>query len=382
MEVNLTFIGDIMLGRMIGSTYLISPYKIVAENLQAICENSDLTIANLESPITVTKNEIKDHLQFVGNADTLSELKWIDVFSLANNHICDIGEVGMDETMAILERNGFSYNGLFPIASDYEALIADIKGQKIAMLTVTDMMNVPFPEDSKWQCLRVGEQRINDIIKCLKNKGLMVIVYAHIGALFTRYPNYTSFNYLHTYVDSGADCIVTVHSHCLGGMEYYKGVPIFHSLGDFIMDGNSFRRRRSAMLTLTIEQNKVKTWKLTPAEINQAYETVEPSEKTKVKMLRSFEMVSENIKKHSGDYQRFYKWQYKKEMFAHTLSTLSYLLHTRGIFGMFRLLFLRFEEVGRMFKWMATDRSKVQRDDDAIKSNRKKFSQEQIFGKR
>ena len=66
-------------------------------------------------------------------------------------------------------------------------------------------------------------------------------------------------------------------------------------------------------------------------------------------------------------------------MVYHTYSTLSYLIHKKGVMGMFRLVFMRFEEVGRMFKWVATDRSKVQRDDDAIKANRKKFKEEDLF---
>lgn len=382
MATRITFIGDVMLGRMIERKFSRTPYEIVAKKLQSVCKSSDLTVANIESPITITKDDKMDHLQFVGSEATLSVLRWINLFSLSNNHINDSGETGMNETVSILERNGFFINGLFKAETEYNPFIINCGKQKIAIVTATDMMNIPFAENCKWQCLRIGEQRINNIISRLKCDGFMVIVYAHIGALFTRYPNPTTFNYLHGYVDSGADCIVTAHSHCLGGMEYYKGIPIFHSIGDFIMDGNSFRRRRSAMLTISIENNKVSKWFLTPAEINQSYETVEPSERIKKRMLKSFENVTKNIARHSSDYKSFYKWQYKKEMVLHTCSTLNYLIHTRGIVGMFKLVSLRFEEVGRMFKWMITDRSDVQRDDDAIKANRKKFSQDQIFNER
>lgn len=379
MSKRLTFIGDVMLGRMIGSKYAKNPYEIVDVSLQHVAKSSDLTIANLESPVTFTKDPNADHLQFVGSEDILSELKWIDVFSLANNHINDASEVGMNETIQLLENNGFKHNGLFNKNITYSPYIYNADEYEVALVMVTDMMNIQFADDNQWQCLRVGETRVNDIIASEKAKGRMVIVYAHIGALFTRYPNPTTFNYLHTYVDNGADCIVTAHSHCLGGMEEYKGVPIFHSIGDFVMDGNSFRRRRSAMLTLTIDKKKVKYWELTLAEINDDLITSVPDGKTQKQMLRSFNEVTKQIKKHSTTYCQFYKWQYKKEMIYHICSTLSYLLHKRGVMSMFRLVFMRFEEVGRMFKWVATDRSKVQRDDDAIKANRKKFKEEDLF---
>ena len=35
------------------------------------------------------------------------------------------------------------------------------------------------------------------------------------------------------YIDAGADVIVGTHSHCLQGIEYYKGAPIFYNLGNF-----------------------------------------------------------------------------------------------------------------------------------------------------
>lgn len=96
-------------------------------------------------------------------------------------------------------------------------------------------------------------------------------------------------------------------------------------------------------------------------------------------MLKDFGAVSMKIEKHGNKYKSFYKWQYKKEMIIHTFSTLRYLIHTKGVFGMIRLVFVRFEEVFRMFKWVSTDRSNVQRDDDAILPNRKKFKQDELF---
>lgn len=379
MSSKITFIGDVMLGRMIGSKYDKQPYNIVAQELQDVCKSSDLTIANLESPITITKDSKADHLQFVGSEPILKELSFINLFTLANNHINDAAEIGMDETIDLLERNGFKHNGLFKKSYKYQPYIYSSDNESIAIVMVTDMMNIPFDESNKWQCLRVGETRVNEIISQLKTKGFFVIVYAHIGALFTRFPNPPTVNFLHSYIDNGADCIVSAHSHCLGGMETYKNKLIFHSLGDFVMDGNSFRRRRSAMLTLEIESNKVKNWTLTPVEINDNYETIVPLAKAKEKMLADFVIVSEKIKKHIDNYQSFYKWQYKKEMIVHICSTISYLIHKQGILGMLRLIFMRFEEVFRMFKWVSTDRSQVQRDDDAILPDRKKFKQEDLF---
>jgi len=373
----LTFIGDVMLGRMVGARYAKEPYKIVSDALAKEAKGTDYVIANLESPVVREAVTEGDHLQFKGNPDTLNELGWIDAFSLSNNHINDCEELGMDETVAILEEKGFKHNGLF--RDTYEPLLIERGEEKIAIVTVTDMMNIPFADVNKWQTLRVGEPRVMEIIKEWHEKGWFVIVYAHIGILFSRYPNPVSVEYLHSCIDNGADTVVTAHSHCLGCMETYKGIPVFHSLGDFVMDGNSFRRRRSAMLKLEIAGGKVTDWKIIPAEIDTEWATKVPSEKISKKMLTEFRSCSEKLAKHIDGYSNFFKWQYKKEMVQHTLSTLSFLIHTKGFGGMLKMVFMRFEEVGRMFTWLAKDRSKDQRDDDAIKADRKKFTQEELF---
>lgn len=373
----ITFIGDVMLGRMVGAKYKQCPYKVVSNELAKEARDADYVIANLESPVVRELDANADHLQFQGNPDTLDELKWIDAFSLSNNHINDCAEQGMDETVAILEEKGFKHNGL--CKEEYKPLLIEQGKERIAVITITDMMNIPFADDNKWKTLRVGDTKVQQVIKEWHEKGWFVILYAHIGILFSRYPNPVAYEYLHQCVDVGADIVVTAHSHCLGCMETYKEVPIFHSLGDFVMDGNSFRRRRSGMLKLTIEGRKVTEWEIIPAEINQDYETVSPSEKVAKKMLKDFASVSGKLAKHADNYTNFFKWQYKIEMMLHTGSTLSYLMKTRGVGGMFKMVFQRFEEVGRMFKWVAKDRSKDQRDDDAIRADRKKFTDEELF---
>lgn len=375
--MKLSIIGDVMLGRIIGSKYDKCPYDVVSKELKQDVVDSDFIIANLESPVVETADTEGDHLQFKGNPDVLDKLKWIDAFSLSNNHINDTGCVGMDETVAILERKGFKHNGLFK--NEYKPLIIEQGGEKIALVTITDMMNIPFDEDCRWDVLRVGDERVMLIIEDLHNRGYCVLLYAHIGILFCRYPNPISYEYIHKCIDMGADIVVTAHSHCLGCFEMYKDRPIFHSLGDFVMDGNSFRRRRSGILKLNIEGGKVENWEIIPAEIDHNYVTSKPKEKVAKQMLESFEYVSKTLEKQKENYTTFFKNQYRKELFNHICSTIAYLVKSRGVSGMFKIVFKRFEEVGRMFSWMSRDRSKDQRDDDAIKADRKKFKQEDLF---
>ena len=98
MGKTITFVGDVMLGRVVGAKYHKQPYDVVSQELTGIIKDSDYVIANLESPVVETAESEGDHLQFVGNPDILPSLKWINCFSLSNNHINDCGNLGMDET--------------------------------------------------------------------------------------------------------------------------------------------------------------------------------------------------------------------------------------------------------------------------------------------
>ena len=113
--------------------------------------------------------------------------------------------------------------------------------------------------------------------------------------------------------------------------------------------------------------------------IDNNYLTVVPSQKIETKMHKSFDKVSTNLEKHKKDYQFFFKSQYKMEMISHTMSTLCFLMKQRGMSGMLKMIWMRFEEVRRMFIWVSKDRSKDRRDDDAIKADRKKIKDEDLF---
>lgn len=372
-QFTITFIGDVMLGRIIGRKFENKEFQVVSPTLSEKISDSDLVIANLESPIPTKAKTDGDHMSFSGNKDILKQLKWIDVFNFSNNHINDCGSEGIDETINNLREMGFKYTGVYK-----DNYVPFKLHKKMELITFTDMLNIPFSKDCKWNTLRVQEETLNQIKKSHES-GNIVILIAHIGMMFTRYPNPITIDYLHKCVDYGADLIVTSHSHCVGGMEYYKNTPIFYSLGDFVMDGNSFRRRRSVVLKIKFNNDKFTDWEIVPAEINSEYITTIPSVKISRKILNSFNSVTNNIKSKRDNYKSFYKWQYKIEMIYHTFSTLCFLYKHRGLLGLMKMISKRFEEVSRMSLWIIKDKSNDQRDDDAIKKDRKKFSQDELF---
>lgn len=362
------FVGDVMLGRFVREKHKSHPYNIICKDIQMIAGESDFVIANLESPIT--SQESNNSLAFAGDAALLDQLKWVNLFSLCNNHINDFGETGISETINSLNYVGIPFNGVFH--KDYKPFTIDnptaLGGGRIAIVTCTDMLNKEFPDTCSYNVLRADSPRVNQVISEYSEQGYFTILFSHCGSLFSRYPNPQIRDLLFSAVDAGAKCVITCHSHCLGGVDIYKGVPIFYSLGDFLMDGGSYRRRKACILQLSVSDGDLKEWSIIPTITNKELQVVLPDESLKNKMIRDFKQVSSKMQKTRKDYPLFYKWQYKVEMLSHSLSTLHFLYDSKGPLGFLKMLKVRFSEVKRMLHRFVFDRSKIRYDADAVGS--------------
>lgn len=140
--MKIAFIGDVMLGRMIGSKYSSQPYNLISDAIKQEVSDADFVLANLESPIAINAKTEGDHLQFSGNYKLIQQFKWISAFSLANNHITDCGMLGIEETLQTLESNGIQHNGVYE--NEYSPLILKKGETEISIITFTDMLNIPF----------------------------------------------------------------------------------------------------------------------------------------------------------------------------------------------------------------------------------------------
>ena len=103
-------VGDIMLSRLIGQKFEETNYSIINEKVKKRLDESDYIIANLESPI-LNKGGDFDHLVFNAKKEVLNDFKFIDFFSLANNHINDCDVEGINDTINALKDFKFSGPG-------------------------------------------------------------------------------------------------------------------------------------------------------------------------------------------------------------------------------------------------------------------------------
>ena len=375
--MKISVVGDIMLSRLIGEKYKKTHYPIVSEEIKSRLNLSDYVIANLESPILNSGGDF-DHLVFNAEKELLKEFNFVNFFSLANNHINDCNENGFKDTLESLDEFEFDYNGVYK--DNYEPFVFEKNNQKFAIFTCTDMMNIPI--NHSYKVPDIHDNFLLDSLRKYKSEGYVNIMYAHMGQLFSRYPNPIIRRVSKKYCDNGADVVLTVHPHVLGGIEDYNGKKICYSLGDFVMDGSSYRRRRSCIIDFDFNfvSKTFENFRMTPTFVNKDLLTVFAPDKQEKIANKSWLNISKKLKITSiSKYESLYKFLYKLEILKHNLSTIRYIVDNKGLIGFSKLFITRFAEVKMMLRWLATDRSKITRDDDAILDNRKKITSKELF---
>ncbi|WP_379153809.1 CapA family protein [Paenibacillus sp. sgz5001063] len=239
--VKLSFAGDVIFSGKAGEILQQKGYDYSYADLDGMFKKDDLSILNLETPIT-TGGVGAANKQFVfkGEPRALDSLKaaGVDAVNLANNHTLDQGEEGLLDTLNHLNKRGIPYVGGGANAAEaYSAKYFERNGIRIALLGFTRVL--PAME---WQAQagKPGVASVYDSAEALKviagarKKADLVIVMVHWGK--ERMEQYDSVQQAlgRSFIDAGADLVMGGHPHVLQGIEPYKGKWIAYSTGNFI----------------------------------------------------------------------------------------------------------------------------------------------------
>ncbi len=276
-EITISFVGDIMLSRGV-QTYLEEyGYDYPYEDVSSIFLQDDLTIGNLECPITdrgSAANKAKRFL-FKADAQNASALKraGFDCLNLANNHSMDYTSPGLHDTMAHLEENGLAYVGASENASAKKPYIFEKNGIRVGLLAYSALPpeGYFFNEDQP-TVQYVGTLDFSGLEEDIASVDCdFLIVYFHWGVEYQRYKSDTQELIAKKAIDSGADFVVGAHPHVLQKPEIYQGRYIYYSLGNFIFDKQIPPGTDETMiLQITLDRNGLKGVKEIPAMIRKA----------------------------------------------------------------------------------------------------------------
>lgn len=218
--------GDLMLNRDLRPQLLMHGNSWPFEPMRRFLSGTDLTVANLEGTITSfePRREEPERILFTFDpsvAPTLSILGF-DAFSLANNHSRDFGTEGLVQTKRYLDAAGMASFGDLLNREDL-SYVADIRGQRIGFVGV----HTVYGRDAGG---------VMDEIRWLRPDVDALIVMAHWGDEYETRFNTAQQSLAHELIDAGADIILGSHPHVVQPFEFYKGKPIFYSMGNFVFD--------------------------------------------------------------------------------------------------------------------------------------------------
>ena len=248
------------------------PFQKTADFLKS----ADLTLINLESPLTSPCPVTQEGMVFCGSQRFIEGLKFanINVVNLANNHSFNWGAQGLCQTVKLLNSNGILSSGLPPNFSCllsqnpqspqyYPNLgIITVKGFKIGFLGY-NILDKP------------DKEKILQDIRQTKTKIDFLIVSFHWGAEYQRFPAQETIVLAHKAIDAGADLIAGNHPHWYQPIEIYKEKPIIYAHGNFIFDQEWSKETKTGFLAkFSIYQKKVIDLQVFPIFIrdySQAY---------------------------------------------------------------------------------------------------------------
>lgn len=164
----------------------------------------------------------------------------INLFSLANNHIMDFGEEGLEKTISSLGKNS-SIIGVGTYDSAFRPKIYEIKGKKIGFIAGTSSDFSSFKSEwddkNKIGCPWFRSEKFTlAIIKTIKECDYLFVV-AHGGVEHFELPIPEIRDLYRFWIDLGVSGVIASHPHVPQGVECYRNSPIFYSLGNFIFEG-------------------------------------------------------------------------------------------------------------------------------------------------
>lgn len=196
-------------------------------------------VVNLECPVTevgtpITKCGI--NMRAAPAALAAAKAAGIDCFSLANNHIFDFGQPGLEDTFACLEQNGCTHWGAGLQADQVRPSMVLMLGEKrIGFLSIAEH---EFSIASTHHGGAYGLDylgNLNAVVE-LKARCDHVVVLYHGGVEHYRLPTPKQQRFLRHLVRAGADIVLCQHSHIIGATETLPTGVIHYGQGNFLFD--------------------------------------------------------------------------------------------------------------------------------------------------
>ena len=293
----LHFAGDTMFGRRFFDPNednftedgLLPPEPTVDDHLrlltpiQPLLENADLTVLNLETalndPAFLSATEPRPAtfhpttaFVYASHPSSVVALKQagVDIVDIGNNHIYDMLESGLSNSISALDQAGLLHFGAGPNeANAWAPVIVSSKGQTIAFIGCTTRripLQTPITNDISYvasDVLRKGgaaycaEARLRSEIIKAKGQANIVVVMIHGGKEYDPIP-INKITYLSEAArQAGATLVINHQPHVIGGFSSREQSLIAWTMGSFLSDQTVWPALESYMLAVYVREGKI-----------------------------------------------------------------------------------------------------------------------------
>lgn len=239
MKATLTALGDVAVVGGFRERFRSEPLDAVVDpNLVRLLRNSDASIANVECVLTDSEDFTIPGYGLrtpPAIAATLASLG-IRIGTLANNHIRDVGDTGVLDTIRHLRAAGIQVCGAGENACAASATLRfSAGGIRFGLLAVAER------EDNLADERRAGAAAFQPEtwtarIAALRKECDVALVSVHAGHEFAEVPSPRIRAAYRAAIDAGAHVVLGHHPHVVQGIERRNGGVIFYSLGNFCFD--------------------------------------------------------------------------------------------------------------------------------------------------
>jgi poly-gamma-glutamate capsule biosynthesis protein CapA/YwtB (metallophosphatase superfamily) len=233
---------------------------------------ADVTLGNLEGVFTQDDTKVIPSASGYDEYRLLIPSKYVkeihnagfDLLGLANNHALDLGSIGLENTMNLLNENGIQSFGIGSPYAEISPISMEINGIQLGFLAVNV---VPLPEIGNQsvdkQPFNWDEDKVLTTIQKLRTRSDVVIVFIHWGFEYETRPDPMQVIIARKLNQAGADLVLGHHPHVVQGTQLFlespngiQNLPTFvaYSLGNFVFDQTDERAQQGLALRILIDK--------------------------------------------------------------------------------------------------------------------------------
>ena len=215
------------------------PYEATA----ALLREADVSLLNLEAPVTESDDRFPLYKKYIYKVEPAALATWqwlgLDAVALANNHVGDYRDRGLQETVQYLDAAGIAHAGAgMDETAARRPLIFDVDGTRIGYLAYLEdhpgyrMYLRSFATGGGAGCARLTRADVAEDVRRLRPLVDVLVVGVHWGE---NYRDVTPDQQRtgHWLAGLGVDVVAGHHAHDIQPLEVHGRTLILYSLGNY-----------------------------------------------------------------------------------------------------------------------------------------------------